>query len=677
MTCQNRGIFIRLPLLCMLIFSAKGKSQHIEQSIQETDTLERIVVTGQFRPQPVDRSIFRIEIIDDNDIQLKAAKNLGELLKTQPGFQLRSDGILGDFIRIRGLTGEHVKILIDGMPVTGRVADRIDLSQFTLENVDHIEILEGPMSVVYGSNALAGAINIITRDYEDETTHFGLDGYYESAGTWNFSTNAARRIGLHTINIHASRNFFSGWGPVDTSRYKTWKPKLQYFAGAGYMFHRGNLKINLNTDYLNEELRDNGALTLANLYEKALDAHHFTERWNNRLNLIYTNKDDFVFNLQGGHSYYEKRKITWLNNLVNLSKNIAPGNDFHDTTVFNMISARGFVSNIPGKAFEYQAGFDVNQESARGKRIGGNRSLTDVSGFLNFIISPFEHFRIQPGIRLMKHSDFDSPLIYSLNLDYKPQQFNIKVSYARGFRAPSLKQLYLQFIDNNHEIQGNPDLQPEIADNFSTSAEYILFIDRHMVGFETGLFYNEIQDAVQLAISTQQPGWGKYFNVEKEYITKGFETGIRYRYSPGIFVNAGISATGRMRIDGSQRFHWSSDLSASTGWTWLRSDLQFALYYKYNDTYLEFTGNYNPEGDLEGIAQQKTSGYHMLDLSIMKKIYKKRISLSTGVKNLFNVTQISSLGNVNIHGSTENDLSAAYGRVFFVNASYNFSKKKK
>jgi outer membrane receptor protein involved in Fe transport len=61
----------------------------------------------------------------------------------------------------------------------------------------------------------------------------------------------------------------------------------------------------------------------------------------------------------------------------------------------------------------------------------------------------------------------------------------------------------------------------------------------------------------------------------------------------------------------------------------------------------------------------------------MKKIYKKRISLSTGVKNLFNVTQISSLGNVNIHGSTENDLSAAYGRVFFVNASYNFSKKKK
>ena len=57
------------------------------------------------------------------------------------------------------------------MPVTGRVFDRIDFGQLTLQNVDHIEIIEGPMSVIYGSNALAGVINIITTDYTDRQYH--------------------------------------------------------------------------------------------------------------------------------------------------------------------------------------------------------------------------------------------------------------------------------------------------------------------------------------------------------------------------------------------------------------------------------------------------------------------------------------------------------------------------
>jgi len=111
--------------------------------------LDQVVITGQFRPQPVDKSIYKIEVIDNKQIHLKAANNLSDLLKTELGFQTRSEGVLGDFIRIRGLSGEYIKVLIDGMPVTGRVADRMDLGQLTLQNVDHIEVNEGPMSVVY------------------------------------------------------------------------------------------------------------------------------------------------------------------------------------------------------------------------------------------------------------------------------------------------------------------------------------------------------------------------------------------------------------------------------------------------------------------------------------------------------------------------------------------------
>ncbi len=333
--------------------------------------LDQVVVTGQFRPQKADKSIYRIDVIDPRQFQLKAATNMGDLLKNDLSFQFRSEGVLGDFIRIRGLSGEYVKILVDGMPVTGRVADRIDLGQLTLNNVDHVEIIEGPMSVVYGSNALAGAINIITADHAGKKFEVKGDAYYESIGTYNFTAMAAAQRGHHTFSANAGRNFFAGWGPVDTSRYKTWKPKLQYMGGFGYHFNKGKIKLTTNTDYLHEELRDAGSLTIDNLFEKALDGYHFTTRWNSLANFTGTFDDDFVLNLQAGYSWYEKKKQTYLNDLVNLKKTLVSDPDFHDTTTFQMVSARGFVSNIPGKVYEYQTGFDFNYESAYGKRTGG------------------------------------------------------------------------------------------------------------------------------------------------------------------------------------------------------------------------------------------------------------------------------------------------------------------
>jgi outer membrane receptor for ferrienterochelin and colicins len=641
-----------------------------------TDTIRSVVVTGQFRPQSSDRSIFMIKVLDDDDIRLKSANNLGELLKTEPGFQLRSDGILGDFIRIRGMTGEHVKILVDGMPVTGRVADRIDLSQLTLENTDHIEIIYGPMSVVYGSNAMAGAINIITREYENKLFHARADLYHESAGTWNLNLTSAAKKNSHTVSLNGARNFFSGWGPVDTSRYKTWKPKLQYIAGAGYHYKISGLKVNLNSEYLHEEIRDKGALTLSNLYEKALDAYHFTDRWNNRLSILHTGRDDLVWNLQAGYSYYEKRKITYLNDLVNLVKIIADDDALQDTTIFRMISARGFISKVPVKALEYQAGIDINHEGATGKRTGGNRKLSDFSLFVNFIINPLPNFKFQPGIRLMKHSDFRSPLIYAITFDYSPGNFTFNTTFARGFRAPSLKQLYLQFIDNNHEIHGNEDLIPETAHNFSVSADYSQHRNRHMAGLRAGLFYNKIQNAVQLAIYTAQPGWGKYFNVDKNFISKGFEIALRYMYSPGFMLNTAFVSTGRSRLDGPDEFYWSSDITASAGWTFAKPGMQIAIFYKYNGAYFDFAGNYNPEGGLTGIVQQRTSGYHIMDGTITKKLFNGNLSLSTGVKNILNVTQVRSFGNIDIHGGAENDLSAGYGRVVFVRVTCNLDIKK-
>ena len=639
--------------------------------------LDRVVVTGQFRAQPVDKSIYKIDVLDSKQIQLKSANNLGDLLRNELSFQYRSEGIFGDFLRIQGLSGEYIKILMDGIPLTGRVAGKIDLGQLSLYNVDHVEIIEGPMSVVYGSNALAGAINIITSDYSDKDMTGRANMYYESVGVYNFDIAGSKKIGRSSFSIHAARNFYSGWGPVDTSRHKVWKPKLQYIAGGAYAFRKKKLKINFTTDYLNEELHDQGELTIENLFESALDGYHYTTRWNNSLNVTNTFNEDFVLNLQGGYSYYKKRKLTYINDLVNLEKTLSGNSDFHDTTTFHLISARGFVSNISGQKFEYQTGIDFYNESAEGKRIQGEKSITDLAGFMNIIYRPVDAFSIQPGIRLIHNSKFKAPLVYALNVKYMPGQFIFRGSFAKGFRPPSLKQLYLEFIDNNHEILGNENLESENGYNITMSGEYSYSKRKHNLNFSIVLFYNSIQNAIQLAIDTTQPGIGRgmYFNLTGEsFETKGFEAEMKYHLFPRITVKAGVITTGCSKLGEENGFEFSTDIASSFQYFSPKYNYEIGLFYKYTDDYLEFTGNFNEEGELEGVSQRSVKGYHSMDIVLSKTFWNQRLTISSGIKNLLDVTLVESAGSVFIHDSGSTTTAVGYGRTFFLRLNYRFEK---
>ena len=600
---------------------------------------------------------------------------MGDLLKTELGFQYHSEGILGDFVRIRGLSGEYVKILIDGMPLTGRVADRIDLGQLSLNNIDHVEVIDGPVSVIYGSNALAGAINLISSDKSDENLSASLDSYFESAGIYNFNASLSKTFKGNNLSINAARNFFSGWGPVDSNRYKTWKPKLQYLFDGGYQYRKNNLTVRYSTDLLFEELRDQDSLSLATLYEKAIDSYHFTKRWNNRLNVIKIFSEKLNFNLQAGYSYYNKSKITYLNDLVNLEKTVADSPEMQDTTIFRMMSARAFVSHKLQNKLEYQGGIDINIESASGKRTMGIKEITDIAGFLNVIYHPVEQFSIQPGIRFIYNSKFEAPVVYAVNAKYKSGNFTFYGSYGKGFRAPSLKQLYLQFIDSNHEIIGNENLQAETADDFSLSSGLFIPLGVNSLQADITAFYNSIDNAIQLAIDTLRPGWGTYFNIQADqFKTKGIEIRLKTDLYPGISFNAGLITTGRMRLNNPGRFDYSTDVVSGFSYRNERFRYQVSLFYKYTDKYLEFAGNYGAEGKLNGIAERFISSYNTLDVTFYKSLYSDKITLSGGIKNVFDITLVPSIGNLNFHGSSQNSVAAGYGRSYFLKLNINLEK---
>src|SRR5690606_16454968 len=132
-----------------------------ENDSLQVNTLEEVVVTGQYEPKSIRNSVFKIRTISSEQIQLRGSVTVENILNTQLGVRFFNDLVLGESdIELMGMSGQNVKVLIDGVPLLDRGESRQSLSQVDVNNIDRIEIVEGPMSVSYGTDALAGVINI-------------------------------------------------------------------------------------------------------------------------------------------------------------------------------------------------------------------------------------------------------------------------------------------------------------------------------------------------------------------------------------------------------------------------------------------------------------------------------------------------------------------------------------
>ena len=511
-------------------------------------SLDEVVVTGSFKPQSADKSIYNIKVIDQRKIEEKAANNLKDILSNQVNMSISQDPALGSSLRIKGLTGNNVKILIDGVPVIGRMGGNIDLSQLNLYNIDHIEMVEGPMSVIYGSDALAGAINIITK--ENRNSNFGLatNLYYETAGTYNFDGSVNLRKKRHSFSASLSRNFFNGFS-TDTLRSQPWKPKEQYSGDIYYMYTHDKAKIKYQVSFMNERLWDKGNLLEPRFYT-AFDSWFHSKRLTNRLDYDRNLNNGLSIKMLASYSVYQRKKITYLKNLSTLVQEQSPNESDHDTTDFNAFLYRLVLGKEnPEIKFNYTLGLDINYENGTGKRISDNKqAIGDYALFASTKFSPSKKFSLQPGLRLAYNSGFKVPPVPSVNIRWKPSaRFNIRGSYARGYRAPTLKELYIYFVDVNHNIQPNENLNAEYGHNIDLSFSYNTEKDKkiHYSGIDFGMFYNNMHNIIQLAIRNDigTTGAYQYINV-LNYNTLGYQTSLTYNFYPYLDVALGFGHTG-------------------------------------------------------------------------------------------------------------------------------------
>lgn len=641
--------------------------------------LKEAVITDQYQGRDFAGVVQKVEVIDAAKMDDMAAINLGDVLSNEMNVRLGRDQSLGTTgMQMMGIGGQNVKILIDGVPVIGRLADQLDLSQLNLNNIERIEIIQGPMSVSYGTNALAGAINIITKKKLDESLEIKMNTQIEAPSQVNTFGHLAWRKKQHQHILTGGRNFFGGWSAVDVDRSWDWLPREQYYLRYQYIRKIRNTDFQWRSDGMRELILNRG-VPRAPYGEEAFDLTYTTWRMDHALSMNTQWKHNRYFNLILANNHYKRVKNQFLKNLVTLQETLTTGKTDQDTTAFNASTIRATYSKESSERLNYQLGLDANLESGRGERIenGGSRML-DAAVFTSVEWSPIRKITFRPGLRYGYNSIYGLPLIASLQMKYTGTTgWNLRLSAGNGFRAPGLKELYLDFIDATHDVYGNPDLRAERSINYQLSAEKDFRLNKASLKPSLSLFYNHINDKIELldlTTSTSRKATASYFNIS-DFQSQGVNARLRGKYK-GLEGSLQYGLTGiktnATRLESENKFLWNSQWNANASLR-LPWDMKFAVFVNVFGQLQRFA-----PGPGETVELQSSDGFSLTDCTLRKAFKKQNLNASVGMRNLFNVTNIqSNINSGGAHsGNASGQQSVAMGRIAFVKIDWTIHGKK-
>jgi outer membrane receptor for ferrienterochelin and colicins len=657
-------------------------TQATEISIQLTQSvalLKDVIVTGQYEPTSVRQSVYKVRVLSEDRITSQGTAKLQDVLSTELNIRFQQDPALGvSTISMQGLPGQNVKVLLDGVPIVGRqgTTNAVDLNQININTIDRIEIVEGPMSTIYGADALAGVINIITKKPEQEKLSGSIKLHEESVGD-EFSFF---KEGLHQQNINLGYRWNSwytaadfahtengGWVGDATGREKQWNPKKQWLVGGTAGIRKNSWDAFYRLDYLNENIY-NPAEYSGN---EALDQRYITNRFMHQLQGKVQLAEKLDFNGIVSYTDYSRKTQTTTVDKTTGEETLALGAGQQDLTTYDGVTVRGtFLYKISEK-LSLQPGYDLNLEAGSGGRLKeGENSISDYALFLSAEIKPVSFISIRPGIRLIRNSVYQAPpVIPSLNTKFEiSEKHDVRLSYGRGFRAPSLRELYFDFFDSNHSIVGNPDLEAELSHSINASWNWYV-VKSPSLSYTSALngFYNAIDNMISYAVEGTVT---TLMNIDK-YKSQGF-TWVNSLQTNSLNIAAGFGYTGRYNeysSAGSElpEFTWSPEANASMSYTFPTVGLTTSLYYK-------FTGKtpfYEPDAvDDPPVRLAEADAYHWADFTV-QKTFLKQFNGSVGVRNLFNVTQVRTTSSQSgTHAANGSNLMGS-GRSLFMTLTFN------
>lgn len=684
-----------LILLLGGLFNTLLMGQQSSDSISWSIDLEDVVVTAQYAPTDSRNALQDIQVIKRETIERRGANNLEQLLQQEPTIRIAQDLVLGSSLSLAGISGQNVKILLDGVPIIGRQGGNIDLSQINLQNIERIEIVRGPLGVSYGTDALAGVIHLISKKSQLNHLSTGLNTQWESRAERTLGGQIGWQIADRLLlQLQGGWDVFNGFSE-DTTRSVLWNPKEQWYATASLGYRLGReQKLRYTLNYFDEQVDNLGNIRRPQFKPYAFDDRYQTYRLDHSLSFDGEVGDQYYVQVVAGINSFTRHKNTFRNNFE--EETLIEELGLQDTSLFNSYMLRAtWASRYSDSPLNFQMGLDLRYDNATGERIQdlsskrkGFSELGDYAlfGTLRYQYNP--SLSIESGLRYAYNTQYKSPLIPSLNLKYTwHKDWIIRASYGQGFRSPVLKELFFEFVDVNHYIIGNPELKAETSDNVQLSIAYQRQKENQQSQIKVNGFYNHIKDKIELFEFVDTPSGPApatdtstlrfaYFN-QAVYKTQGLQAQISHQrksfYAQTSLAIIGyynpVSETFTHIAPFTYTYEWNSE------WRYHFNGpaVQASVFLRYNDRRITFY----PELDVEGntIARQRTQeGFWMMDASLQWPIWQERIKWTMGARNILNVQSVQqNSGNGGAHSGGENTFAVSPGRSFFVRMNFTFS----
>jgi outer membrane receptor for ferrienterochelin and colicins len=655
------------------------------QDTLPTRYLEEVVITGEVEPQSARKSVYQVRTISLDRITSRGAVRLQDVLNTELNIRFSEDQALGGSnLAMQGLSGQNVKVLVDGVPLVGRqgTSNQININQINVNSIDRIEIIEGPMSVMYGADALAGVINIITRKSVDRKLDITAKLHEESVGSefgvgegiHNQSVGIGYAVKRLRFRTDFNHNYFGGWQGEKEGRDKQWHPKTQYMASGLMGYETSKTNVFYRIDYLFEDIYNPGEYTGG----EALDQHYYTNRVMHQVQGAFSPSSRWQLSGSLGVTNYERETQTTVVNQSTGDEYLSTGSGHQDLTKFAGLTFRTNGQYRVNDKISLQPGIDLNYEQGSGGRIKeGTQTIEDYALFVAAEWKPTTTLQLKPGLRMIYNSVYEAPpVVPSLNVKINVnERHDVRLAYGRGFRAPSLRELYFDFFDSNHAIEGNTDLEAELSHSVSGSWNFrTVQANGGVATVVAGFFYNDVANMIGFGQKPDNALITTYLNVDT-YKTTGFTLNTGWKREPFSF-NAGVGYTGRYNQlteapDETSVFIWSPEATFVAGYRMKKINLEWNVNYKYTGQtpFYEIV----PAGGGSEVRLAELGDYHWADVTATKGM-GKHVSCTAGIRNLFNVTEISSTASTTGVHTGAGERPIGYGRSFFVSVSFVLSK---
>lgn len=711
-----------LSLLLILFLSfytnyAQQTSIEKKKDTIKINALEEVILTGQYNPQSVKKSVFEVQVITQKEIQLLAGNNLADVLTQTLNMNIipqAGEGRSG--IQQFGFNSEYVKILVDNVPIVGDegFGNAIDISQINLDDIEQIEIIEGAMGVQYGSNAVTGVVNIITKKsakanwqitpYIQEETigdEYGLFNKGRHIQSLKVGHNITDKLYANVLftrnnfqgflNNNHGKNYFNPNDANDGLRGYEWLPKEQNSIKTLINYRFKNFTVFYKFEYFTEETKKYNTNVLLNLNSAtqtvnptANDEIFNSDRFYHHLNA--TGKIKNQVNLNISASYQEQTK-----NIETFTYTIKPEEksnieDYDYNTRKGFFSRGTFNNFFNEENFKLELGYEttLDQGSASGlssqniENRTQNNTLNSYSFFASSEIKTTSRLSLRPGARIITSSQFSPQYAVSLSGKYSFKEgYQLRTIIGTAPKTPTFEQLYFYMVDSNHNVQGNPNLNPEYGKSVFLHFKNIFWFNDFQLKYTPKLsaWYLDVEDKIDLIITSTSPLAYQYNNIDL-YKTWGLSLRNTLKYN-NLTATLGFAFSGESKILNSSDTYnddylYALQLNSNISYQVPKWNTVFSTFFKLNGPQYQFISSINDSGETV-ITRGKLDGYGWLNAS-MKKTFHKDLDVTIGARNVLDVTRVnSSTGQGGAHSAAASSQLLGYGRSYFLKLLYHLN----